>query len=191
MKNIIVVLFAFTSLCFNPSLCAQGFTPPAEGNAAVYFVRVSNIGLATSIEYFHNEKFIGAFKGKNYMRYEVRAGKHLLWASAPNKEFVECELGAGKTYIIQVIIPTSMKAVVKVKPVTVDNKDFKKMKKLVLSKSPKVTSEEQIEKIQNKIVSRGFVENVMEKYNTIWKDKDVIYTMSEDMFIPEEYLKKK
>lgn len=191
MKKLIFVFFAFVLFCSNSNLKAQGFTPPAEGNAVVYIVRVSSVGLATSFEYFHNEKFIGAFKGKNYMRYEVPAGEHLLWASAPNKEFVECDLSAGKIYIIQVILPVSMKDVVRVKPVTIDSKDFKKIKKLVHSKSPKVTSKEQIEKIQNKIDERGFVENVMEKYATIWKDKDVIHTMSADMFISEELLKKK
>ncbi len=32
---------------------AQGFTPPAEGNAVVYFTRVSNYGGAVSFEFFH------------------------------------------------------------------------------------------------------------------------------------------
>lgn len=71
----ILLLISFPILSF-----CQGFTPPKEGNAVVYFVRVSGYGGAISFEF--------------------KEGKHLLWASSENKQFIKCELQAGKTYII-------------------------------------------------------------------------------------------
>lgn len=72
MKKLTLLLL---SIIICTTAFPQGFTPPAEGNAAVYFVRVSSYGGAVSFEYFHNEEFIGVFKGKNYIRYECPAGK--------------------------------------------------------------------------------------------------------------------
>jgi len=68
MKLIKTGLLVIMSLLIRVPLMAQGFVPPAEGNAVVYFTRVSSYGGAVSFEFFHNDEFIGIFKKKNYMR---------------------------------------------------------------------------------------------------------------------------
>jgi len=94
-----IILNSLLLLLINASshVLAQGFKPPEGDNAVVYFVRVSNWGGAVSFEYFHNTKFIGIFKGQNYIRYECPAGENLLWVSSEDKEFLKCDLKAGET----------------------------------------------------------------------------------------------
>jgi hypothetical protein len=64
MKNLKSLLFFLVFLCIKANIFAQGFTSPADSNAAVYFVRVSSYGFAASFEYFDNQKFIGIFNGE-------------------------------------------------------------------------------------------------------------------------------
>lgn len=96
-KFILLVLIAFI-LGINLAY-SQGFTPPARGKAVVYFVPESKKGIA-SFEYFHNDKYIGVFKKKNYMRYECNPGQNLFWISTENKEFITADLQEGETYIV-------------------------------------------------------------------------------------------
>ena len=49
-------------------VAGQGFKPPEEGKAVVYFVRVSSYEFAVSFEFFHQDIYVGAFIGENYMR---------------------------------------------------------------------------------------------------------------------------
>ena len=79
------LLFIIALCVISVSLSAQGFQPPAEGKAAVYIVRVSAYGGAVSFEYFHGDKYIGIFKGVNYLRYECDPGANLFWASSARK----------------------------------------------------------------------------------------------------------
>ena len=124
MKTKITVAFFLLSFACCSSLFAQGFQPPSEGKAVVYFTRVSSFGALVSFEYFHQDKYIGVFKGKNYLRYECNPGENLLWASSENKEFLTADLKAGGTYIVMVNIAMGVgKARVDLEPVTPTNKD--------------------------------------------------------------------
>ena len=182
---VILILFGIKS-----SIFTQGFTPPADSNAVVYFVRVSGYGGAVSFEYFNDRTFIGVFKGKNYMRYECKAGENLLWASSENKEFLNCDLKAGGTYVVLVNIAMGIgKARVGLEPLTADNEDFERAKELVLSKKPVVTPESKINSTQKKLEDRGFFDEIMEKYENEWKNAKNTKTISKDMYIPEEKLK--
>ncbi|WP_430816017.1 DUF2846 domain-containing protein [Carboxylicivirga sp. RSCT41] len=173
---------------------AKGFTPPAEGNAVVYFTRVSSFGGAASFEFFHNEEFVGIFKNKNYMRYEVKAGEHLFWASSENKQFVKANLEAGKTYIVLVNIKMgAWKAQVGLEPQNVEDplqeKELKRAIDLVNSKEPIVTPQSLIDKTTKKLQKRGFVQNMMNRYENEWQYKDnYVKVLNIDMFIPEEKL---
>jgi hypothetical protein len=185
----LVLVILIASLFTTKNINAQGFTPPAEGNAAIYFIRVSGYAGSVSFEYFHNEKFIGIFKGKNYMRFEVPSGKHLFWASSEDKEFLDCSLKAGETYLVLVNIEMgAWKARVGLEPILIDNEDFERVKALVIKQAPVVTSQKKIETTQNKLDERGFVENIMERYETEWKYEKNTQQITEDMFIPIEYL---
>ena len=187
MKKIKSLLFVVIVLCITIPAFSQGFTPPADSNAVVYFVRVSGYGGRTSFEYFHNEKFIGIFKGKNYIRYECPAGENLLWASSEDKEFLNCNFKAGETYMVLVNIEMgAWKARIGLEPLTVENEVFERAKELVNSKEPIVTPESKIQSTQKKLDDRGFIEDILERYENEWKDAKNTKIISEDMFIPKE-----
>lgn len=193
MKTIKFLMLIFFSSFLLTTAQAQGFKTPAEGNAAIYFVRVSSWGSLTSFEYFRNEEFIGVFKGKNYMRFEYPAGKQLFWASSEDKEFLECDLQAGKIYVVLVNIEMgAWKARIGLEPVTsTTHKAFDRIINLVNEKNPVVTSQAKIDKTKRKLARKDFVNTVMDKYNTIWKGGGNIKQISADMFMPIEALKLK
>src|SRR4030042_2771508 len=152
MKTKIFWIFLIALMTGFSSLFAQGFQPPSPGKAVVYFVRVTSYGYAVSFEYFHNDKYIGVFKGKNYMRYECDPGEQLIWASSENKEFVTCDLKAGGTYILQVdVIMGAMKARVGFTTFDVsDNERFDRAKALIMKEAPVVTPQDKIDATNKK-----------------------------------------
>lgn len=81
---------------------AQGFLPPSEGKAVIYFARISNFAFGVEISFFDNDEYLGTFKKRNYFRYECDPGNKIIWASANNKIFVQSELKANSIYIVKV-----------------------------------------------------------------------------------------
>ncbi len=184
------LLFVIITITSLGTLFSQGFQPPSEGKAVIYFARVSSYGGLVSFEYFRNEEFIGVFKGKNYMRYECPPGKQLFWASSEDKEFLQCDLEAGKTYVVLVNIEMgAWKARLGLEPITAEHKVFKRVKKLINRKKPIVTSKAKIVKTTKKLKKRHFVEKVMRKYEKSWKNKRNTKVISKDMYIPQDKLK--
>ena len=182
---LIAVLTGFSSLF------AQGFQPPAEGKAAVYIVRVSAYGGTTSFEYFLQDKYIGIFKGVNYLRYECDPGANLFWASSENKEFITTDLKAGGTYVILVdIIMGAWKARVGLKPVTASAEDkeiLDRVKKVVNSREPTITPPEKVEAMNVKLAD--FIKEQLNNYENEWKGTKNFKHVSADMAIPESELK--
>ncbi|MBC8320716.1 MAG: hypothetical protein H8E34_08340 [Bacteroidetes bacterium] len=188
MKTKLLVIITIIMLSSIFSLFAQGFQPPTEGKAVVYFVRVTHYGLAISFEYFHQDKYIGVFKGQNYFRYECDPGEQLFWASTENKEFVTADLKAGGTYIVIVdVIMGAWKARVGLTPISVnDQKLFERAEKLINKKKPIVTSEAKIENMNKKL--NDFITEKLEKYNNDWKNDKNFKHISADMAIPPDAL---
>ncbi len=186
MKTKILSILLIAMVSGLSTVFAQGFQPPADGKAVVYFVRVSGWGGAVSFEYFHWDKYIGVFKGKNYMRYECDPGEQLLWASSENKEFLVADLKAGGTYIIIIdVIMGGWKAHVGFNPITVNEKElFDRAKKLIEKKKPIVTPEAKIEKMNIKL--KDFITEKLAKYESEWKDQRNFKYISPDMAIPPE-----
>ncbi|MCU0462898.1 MAG: hypothetical protein MUF36_12950 [Bacteroidales bacterium] len=170
------------------SAYAQGFNAPADGKAVVYFCRVTMYGAPTSFEFFHNDKYIGVFNKKNYMRYELDPGEQLLWASSENKEFVACDLKPGGTYIIMIdVIMGAMKARVGMTPITASDERFARAKELIQKQPPVVTPQKKIDDLNVKLAK--FIPEQLEKYNTIWKAEKNFKSITPDMAIPEDLLK--
>lgn len=82
-----------------------------------------------------------------------------------------------------------MKARIGLEPITIDNPDFDRVKELVLQKAPVVTPESKIKDTEKKLAAKGFVENIMKRYESEWKNAKNTQTISPDMFIPQEKLK--
>ncbi len=186
-----IFIFLITVLADFSSLFAQGFPPPAEGKAVIYFVRVSIRvgGPKLSVDYFQQDKFIGEVKGPNYMRVECIPGKHLFWASIENKEFMTADLKAGATYIVIVdIFPGSWNARVGFSPLSVNDKElFERAKKIINENSPVVTPENRIEERNAKLKSS--IEKSLKMYDEEWKNTKPFKSILPDMDIPAEALK--
>lgn len=180
--SILVIILLSGSL----SLFAQGFQAPEEGKAVVYFTRISSYGGMASFEFFHQDKFIGVFKGKNYLRYECEPGEQLFWASSENKEFITSNLKAGKSYIVIVdIVMGTWKAHVGLTPISIADTDrFNRAKKLILAKSPVITPLAKMEKTSKKLVK--FIPEKLKMYEETWKHKRNFKHISADMAIPLE-----
>jgi hypothetical protein len=167
----------------------QGLTPPSPGKAVVYFARVTNYGGAVSFEFFHQDKYIGAFKAKNYIRYECAPGESLFWASSENREFVTAELQEGGTYIILVnVIMGAWKARVGLAPISAnDIEDFARAKEMINGEPPVITSDSKIQEMNKKLDK--FIDEQLQKYETEWKSTKEFGHISPDMAIPEESMK--
>lgn len=188
MKTKRIVVSVFCIIASVSSLLSQGFKTPAPGKAVVYFTRVTGYGFAVSFEFFHQDKYIGAFKGSNCMRYELDPGQQLLWASSENKEFVACDLKEGGTYIIIVDVNMGFgKARVELNPINATDDRFKRAKDLINSKEPVVTPPDKIEALNKKLAE--FIPAQLKKYEEEWKGTKVVKNMSADMAIPEESMK--
>jgi len=117
---------------------AQDFQKPSEGKAVIYFLRTSNLGAAINFKYFIDEEYLGKFSGKNYARYEVDPGKHLIWAKAENLDFMEADLEADAIYLIHVKPKMGgFKAAARIEVADLsDPKLLEKVKKLISKKKP-------------------------------------------------------
>ena len=182
--KLLIIALVLTFACFTITF-SQGFQPPQPGKAVVYFARVTKMAYAVSFEFFHQDKYIGIFKGQNYMRYELDPGQQLLWASSENKEFVTCDLKEGGTYIILVdVIMGAMKARVGFNPITSTDDRFQRAKDLIMEKAPIETPPDKIEKMNKKLAE--FIPEQLRKYEEIWKAEKNFKHISADMAIPED-----
>jgi hypothetical protein len=180
---LMIVLFAGSSMVFS-----QGFQPPSPGKAVVYFARVTKYGGAVSFEFFHQDKYIGVFKGKNYMRYECDPGQQLLWASSENKEFITCDLKAGGSYVVIVdMVMGAWKGRVGFNPITADDERFIRAKELINEQAPVVTPQKKIDEMNKKLAT--FIPEQLQKYNDIWKNEKNFKHISADMALPPEAMK--
>lgn len=183
-KAIVVLLLVFLSSI--NLISAQGFTPPAPEKAVVYFTRISAYGFAVAFDFYLNDKFIGAFKGENYMRYEFDPGEQLIWGAGENIEFLPSDLKAGDTYIVIVDIKTGKKKpVIGLRPVDENDTElFSRAKKLILKKPPVVIKDIDVEKLNAKFST--FITESLQLYETQLKGEN-LRKITPEMAIPVEY----
>ncbi len=188
MKTIYIILF---SLLLGSSDCfSQGFTPPSEGKAKIYFARVSGGAFLVTFDLFHKDKFIGKIKSSSYVAYECDPGEDILfWASGESKAFCTANLKAGEIYIIIVDVKMGMmSAGVGLTPIDSKSKLLKRAKKLINKLKPQVTSEEVIETTQKRLEDRGFISDKLNHYETKIKNTPHCKHLLSEMFIPKELL---
>lgn len=191
MKKLVQILFI---LLFAGSLhiYGQGFEPPAEGKAVVYFVRTTGIIPILQVRYYDGDKLFHEFKKKNYIRYECDPGEHLFWAAVEKSTFnagryyLTADLEAGKSYIIKTeIVPAVGYAGIST-VLPDDQGEVKKSVKLIKSKTPVEISKEKIAELNDKYkgqINQG-VKAYEEKYSV--SEEYVIPHMSSEMSISEE-----
>ena len=182
-------MIAIFLLASSTAIFAKGFQPPSEGKTVVYFARVTKWGGPVGFDFFHQDKYIGTFKNKNYMRYECDPGKQLFWASSENKEFITSDLVAGKSYIVIVnVIMGAWKGRVGLEPISVkDVEKFDRAKELIMERDPVVTSTEEINDTNKEMAD--FIKEKLDQYNEEWKKEKDFNHISPEMALPPEAMK--
>jgi hypothetical protein len=84
-----------SSQYMQPATAIQG---PSPDKALIYFMRPSGFGFAINFQIWDGDRFIGLSQAKSYFGYECQPGKHLFVGFAENKQGLEVDLEAGKTY---------------------------------------------------------------------------------------------
>lgn len=187
MKSICIILLCL--IIGSNNGFSQGFTPPSEGKAKVYFIRVSGYAFMVSFDLFNKEKYIGKIKSTSYVPYECDPGENLFWASGENKVFLTANLKAGETYIIVVDVRMGMmSAGVGFTPINSEHKLFKRAKKLVLQIKPQITTQETVDYKTKKLEDRGFIKDKLNLYETQIKNTPKCKNLTIEMFVPKELL---
>jgi hypothetical protein len=168
------------------AIFGQGFKPPAKNKAVIYFVSAKK--RLITFEFFHYDKFIGELEKLNYMRYECDPGQQLLWASSENKEFLEANLEAGKSYVVKVETREGFwRLNPRFTPINAEHAFFAQAAALIKSKAPYNIPEAEIKARQLKLTE--FIANILDLYKTDWKNKQEILVLTPNMAIPEEKMK--
>jgi hypothetical protein len=187
MKTKFFLIASILVLTSFSTMFAQGFQPPSAGKAVIYLVRVTGYGSGNSFDYFVQDQFIGNWAGVRYQRYECKPGEQVIWASSENKDFVTSDLKEGGTYILIIDIEMgAMKAHVSLRPITGDDKDFERVKKMILKDKTVELKPDKVEARGKKL--EGFITKELAHYNET-KDKSSIKHLTADMAIPEDKLK--
>lgn len=197
---ILVIVLAVTNIYYAK---AQGFKPPAEGKAVVYFSPIWFGG--KEFKYFHNDVYFGTMKGKNYLRYECDPGQHLFWASSENIEFITADLKENGTYlvIVSTIFGTGKAHVgfeafdnnrekysiwAGMRAYKLDRKEvLKKAKKIIDGNPPVQASQSEIETENTKL--KEFIKEQLVLYHDEWKETRNYKSLTPEMAIPSEELK--
>ncbi|SHG87472.1 hypothetical protein [Winogradskyella jejuensis] len=155
--SLIIVLFTFSGF-------SQTLKKPSEGKAMVYIMRSNDLGGAMNFRVYDKDLFLGALPSRAYFTYECDPGEHLFWAASENRDYVEANLEAGKTYVIDLRAKMGMFiAAVGVEPYTPNNKRHVKRVNKVLKKHINaniVEADRTSEKEEN-------IEKAMKAYNRI------------------------
>ena len=173
MKNLkltIVSIFLLIALVMN----AQ-----TNEKATLYIVRTSGLGAAVNFKYFIDDQYVGKCNFGKYFKLEVDTGKHLIWAKAENRSFVEANLEAGKTYVINAVPQMgALKAGVYLKAENnPDEKDMEKIKKYI-EKKKLIVYDEKKKKLEQQDYE-GFIEKSMTFYNEKVKGQPDVAKLTE------------
>ena len=147
MKVLLLIIPLLTSV----SIYAQQNDPTLGDKSVVYFVRVSSAGSLINFTYLDSNKVIGKFNGRKYFRYECNPGYHLFWAKSENRDFIEADLIAGKTYFIEAVpVMGAFKAGVQLYPIDPNTSNrMKRVNKLLVKRSPEEYSLNKLEELTN------------------------------------------
>ena len=179
LKSLPILFMMFAFLEGN----AQGLKAPAPGKAVIYFVRVTGAGAAIPFDFYHNDKAIGHFAGRNYMRYETEPGAHLFWASSENHEFLTADLTEGKIYIVIVDAEIGFAvARVGLTPINASEKVYERARKVIDRKAPITRTVEILNKKSE--AQAEFIQDKLTKYRKKWKDTRKYKHLSAEMAIP-------
>ena len=138
---------------------------------------------------FHNDKFLTEIKSENCFRYECSPGKHLFWSVSENHEYLEAELEAGKTYIIQATVTMGVfKGRGFFTPVSYTDKErFEKTRTVIMTFPPFIPAEAIVTKMNEKLAKE--IRECLQDYETKKKSGTMFNVLPSDMAVPEDLMK--
>lgn len=101
LKQTFLAFFFLTLSLTATAQFEDKLVPPSEGKSVIYFIRSSNLGSLMNIRYFDEEKYLGKFNGRSYIRYECDPGNHIFWIKAENVNVLRANLEEGRTYLVE------------------------------------------------------------------------------------------
>ncbi len=183
------LIFALLLLLPVFSLSAQDFRPAPADKAVVYFVRASGLGAIINFNHYDGEQLIGRFNAGKYLRYECAPGEHVFWARSENRSFVEADLAAGQTYVVEIVpMMGGLKANVLLVPIDPREKGVpKRIQKLLSRKAPQVFTDEELAKWADN--SSGRTENGLERYEKLAEKDRSLPQLTAEMAIAADDLR--
>jgi len=173
MKTLLLAITVLTSV----GVYAQQNAQVPNDKSVVYFVRASSAGSLINFTYLDSNKVIGKFNGRKYFRYECKPGYHLFWAKSENRDFIEADLIAGKTYFIEAVpVMGAFKAGVQLYPINPNTSNrMKRINKLLLKRSPEEYSPNKLEEwtnYWNELIKASLIR--FNKRKAVGKEKKVL-----------------
>ncbi len=180
MKKLLLFT-VLTLFCFN-AIAQQKITPPSEGKAVIYFLRTKSLGAMMNFRFFDKDNFIGKIHGKNYIRYECNSGEGMFWVKSENIDFIETNLDANKIYLVEVnAVMGAFSAGVKFRLVDYsDDKQMRRIYKLLNEKEEKVFTEEELQDKQKEMIN--IIESGLLKVQKKIKKGKKIKRITPDMY---------
>lgn len=192
MKKGLLLLFV---LFLTVSAFSQEIETPKKGKVIVYFTRYDAAGFLINFKYFDGEKYLGKFNHGKYLVYECEPGKHIFWAKAENFDFIEADLEAGRTYIIDSrpqmgAFKAGVRLVVFNKELDNYDRYKKRIFKSLVNGKRYLPSEDDVKSEESEI--KDLIQKGLEKFNKLKNEKsDKIEFLSDGMFYDKDYFVEK
>lgn len=133
MKQLILL---FTIYLISATANAQEIPKPAKGKSMIIFSRPAMPAPITQFKFFDSSLFIGQIAGGSNLVYECEPGRHLIWASSENFDFLEAELSPDEIYLVDAQVRTgAFRANVHLAPFDPNNKKAEKVKIRLLKRA--------------------------------------------------------
>lgn len=190
MKKLLLLFLFATFFSFG-----QEIETPKEGKVLVYFTRYDAVGFLINFKYFDGEKYLGKFNHGKYLVYECEPGKHIFWSKSENFDFVEADLEAGRTYIIDSRPQMgAFKAAVNLVVFNKELDNYDRYKKRIFKSLEKgqryLPTDEEIKSEEVEI--KDLIKKGMEKYNKLKNENsDRIAILTDGMFYDKDYFVEK
>jgi hypothetical protein len=165
----------------------HAYPKPSNNKAIVEFVRVTANGWNAEIRLFNNRNYLGSCWGVSHMRYEFDPGEHFFWIYFDVHEaFLKANLEANKIYVVYIDLDGSGVFLnLGLSPISPSDAALIERAKRVIYKHPvKVTSPNDIAKVQDKLEKNGFIDKIFKKYEKKYKDTDKTTRLESNMDIP-------
>jgi len=136
MRTILIVILISIagSILGQTQVDSLGMVKPGEGKCMVYITRRATAAMLVKFKIYDGDTYLGKLGHGKYFAYECDPGEHVFIAKGENTSYLDANLEAGKTYIMDAQVKTGiMSARVSLEPfIDKDHKKFEKERKKFL-----------------------------------------------------------